>query len=209
MHFRDEASSHQLPIAVVFWIIWIVSTKECLSLTWNLMRIHCSTRSVILHMTATQYTWSLNCIYHLHWPVQWSHCSHTPVHSPWLPGYINVAQIVLVMLMAGLFQDRLYLSIYHLSIYLSIYLPTYHLSIYTYVCIYRYTYRYSLPKDTSIDFYFIIFLEREDRKERERNIESAWERNICCLLYTSYQGSNLQPRYVPWLGMEPLTFLVY
>ena len=30
-----------------------------------------------------------------------------PVHSPWLPGYINVAQTVLVLLtMAGLFLDR-------------------------------------------------------------------------------------------------------
>ena len=30
-----------------------------------------------------------------------------PVHSPWLPGYINVAQISLIILiMAGLFLDR-------------------------------------------------------------------------------------------------------
>ena len=30
-----------------------------------------------------------------------------PVHSPWLPGYMNVVQTVLVSLtMAGLFPDR-------------------------------------------------------------------------------------------------------
>ena len=30
-----------------------------------------------------------------------------PVHSPWLPGYIDVAQTVLVILtMGGLFPDR-------------------------------------------------------------------------------------------------------
>ena len=31
---------------------------------------------------------------------------HIPVRSPWLPGYVNVAQTVLVILtMAGLFPD--------------------------------------------------------------------------------------------------------
>ena len=28
----DEAANHQLPIAANFWIIWIISTEECLSL---------------------------------------------------------------------------------------------------------------------------------------------------------------------------------
>ena len=33
---------------------------------------------------------------------------HIPVHSPWLPGYTDVVQTVLVILtMAGLFLDRL------------------------------------------------------------------------------------------------------
>ena len=49
-------------------------------------------------------------VYCPYWLVQWSHhCSHTriPVHSPWLPGYIDVAQTILVILtMAGLFPDR-------------------------------------------------------------------------------------------------------
>ena len=82
----------------------------------NLMQICCSTCSVILNAMATQYTCSLNSIYHPHWLVQWScHCSHMriPVHSPWLPGYIDAMQTVLVMLtMAGLFPDRPHIYIY-------------------------------------------------------------------------------------------------
>ena len=72
-----------------FWIIQIVSTEGCSSLMQSLLLY-----SVILFVTATQYTCSLNGIYQTHWLVQWSrHCSHMriPVHSPWLPGYINVA----------------------------------------------------------------------------------------------------------------------
>ena len=75
----------------------------------NCTQIRCSTRSVILNVTATQYTCSLNGVYRPHWLVQWSHhCSRMciPVHSPWLPAPINVMQTVLVILtMAGLFPD--------------------------------------------------------------------------------------------------------
>ena len=101
-----------------FWIIQIVSVEECSSLTQNLMQIRCSTRSVILNVTASQYTCSLNGITtptdwggDFTWP-QWSHyCSHVyiPVHSPWtsMPGYIDVTQAVLIMLtMVGHFLDR-------------------------------------------------------------------------------------------------------
>ena len=106
----DEAASHQLPVAAAFWTIGIASTEECSNLTENLMRIRCSTRSVTLNATVTQYTRSLNSIYCPHWLVQWSHlCSHVciPVHSPWLPGYISVVQTILIILtMAGLFLDR-------------------------------------------------------------------------------------------------------
>ena len=67
--------------------------------------------SVILNAMATQYTCSLSGIYCPHWLVQWSHhCSHMhiPVHSPWLPGYIDVTQNILIILtMAGLFQTDL------------------------------------------------------------------------------------------------------
>ena len=92
-HCHDEAASHQLPVAAAFWIICIVSMEECSSLMQNAMQIHCSTRSVILNVMATQYTCSLNSFYHPHWLEQQSHhCSHMriPVHSPWLPGYIDV-----------------------------------------------------------------------------------------------------------------------
>ena len=89
--------------------------EECSSLTQNLMQICCSTRSVILNVMATQYTCSLSGIYHPHWLVQWScHCSHMciPVHSPWLPGYINVTQTVLVILtwLGFIWTDIIYIS---------------------------------------------------------------------------------------------------
>ena len=107
---HDEVASHRLSISAAFWIILIVYTElECSSLKQNLMEICCSTQSVILNVMVTQYTCSLKGIY-LHWLVQWScHCSHVhiPVHSPWLPGYIDDAQIVLFILtMAGFFSGQ-------------------------------------------------------------------------------------------------------
>ena len=107
---HDEAANHQLHIAMAFWIIQIVSVEQCSSLMQNSMQIHCSTCSVILNVTATPYTCSFNSVYCPHWLVQWSHhCSHMhiPVHSPGLPGYINVIQTILaVLIMVGLFPDR-------------------------------------------------------------------------------------------------------
>ena len=115
VHCHEEAADHQLPIAADFWIIWIVSVEECSSSRLNLIQIHCSIHAVILNVTATQYTYSLNSIYRPHWLVQWSrHClhMHIPVHSPHLPGYIDVTQTVLVMLTTvGHFPDRLYICL--------------------------------------------------------------------------------------------------
>ena len=128
-HCCDEAANHQLPIAEAFWIIWIVSAKECLSLMQHLMQIRASTHSVILNATATQYTCSLYGVYHLRWPVQWCHhCSHMhiPVHSPWLPVCINVVRTVLIILtMGGLFPDRphIYNITCHMYTHLHIYSP--------------------------------------------------------------------------------------
>ena len=106
----DEAANHQVPIVAAFSIIRIVSEEKCSSLMPNLMQIHCSTWSVILNATATQYTCSFNSVYCLHWLVQWSHhCSrmHIPVHFAWLPGYINVLQTVFIIwTMAGDFLER-------------------------------------------------------------------------------------------------------
>ena len=122
MHERtrcpDEAANHQLPIAVGFWIRWIVSPEEYSRLMQNLCRF-VVLLSVILNAMATQYTCSFNGIYHLQWLVQWSHHwshMHIPVHSPWLPGHINIAQDILITLtMARLFLDRLYTHIQGLA----------------------------------------------------------------------------------------------
>ena len=63
------------------------------------MQIHFSTLSVILNVMATQSTCSYTSVHHPHWLVQWSHhysCVRIPVHSAWLPGYIDVMQTILV-----------------------------------------------------------------------------------------------------------------
>ena len=107
---RNEAANHQLPITVTFSITHIVpqgmfklSTKfDADLLLYLLSHFECEGHTV--HMF-TQ--WCLPP----HWLVKWSwYCSHMriPVHSPWLPGYINVSQTVFTILtMAGLFLDRL------------------------------------------------------------------------------------------------------
>ena len=73
------------------------------------------TCSVILNVTATQYTCSLSGVYHppLTSTVKLSiFMHHIPVHSPWLPAYKAVVETVLVLLavlvltMAGLFPHR-------------------------------------------------------------------------------------------------------
>ena len=111
----DEAAHHQLPIAAAFWIIWIVSVEECSSLMQNLMQICCSpSQSFWRRRPHSTQAHSLG-VYCPHWLVPWSHhCSRMciPVHSPWLPGYINVAQTILIIFpMAGLFLDRCPMSI--------------------------------------------------------------------------------------------------
>ena len=75
---------------------------------------------VILNATATQYTCSLSGVHHPHWLVQGSHhcsCMGIPVHSPWLPGYINALQTILVIVtMAGFFPRQI---IYiHINLYI-------------------------------------------------------------------------------------------
>ena len=87
---------------------------ECSSLMQNLVEIHCSIHSVILTVMATQCTCSLKSIYCPHWLVQWSHYwsqMRIPFHSPWLPGYTDGAQTILIILtMVGIFwTDLIYL----------------------------------------------------------------------------------------------------
>ena len=81
VYCRDEAANHQLPIAAAFCIIQIVSTEECSSLMRNLMQIHCSTRSVILHVMTTQHTCSLNGVYYPHLSSTVKSSLFTHVHS--------------------------------------------------------------------------------------------------------------------------------
>ena len=83
-HCHDEAANHQLPIAMDFWIIQIVSAEECSSLMQNLMQIHCSTHSECDRHTAHMHP--LNSTHCPHWLVQWSHhcpCMCTLVHCPY------------------------------------------------------------------------------------------------------------------------------
>ena len=49
----NEAANYQLPVAMAFWIIWIVFMEECSSLVQNMMQIQYSTHSVIVNATAT------------------------------------------------------------------------------------------------------------------------------------------------------------
>ena len=55
-----------------FWITWTVSVEECSTLMLDLIQIRWSTHSVILSVTATQSTCSLNGVYHPQWLAQWS-----------------------------------------------------------------------------------------------------------------------------------------
>ena len=54
-------------------------------------------------------------------------------------------------------------------------------------------------------FYLFTFREKERQRERERN-NNMRETSVSCLLHTTNQGPGPQPRHVPWLGIEPVTF---
>ena len=110
---HDEAANHQLPIAAAFWIIQIVSAEECSSLS----KIWCRLVALFAQSFWMQWpysTFSVNKVYCPHWVVQWSHhcsCMHIPVHSPWLSGYTDGLQTILVILtIVGLFPDKPYIS---------------------------------------------------------------------------------------------------
>ena len=96
-------------------------------------------------------------------------CMSTPVHSPWLPGFINIMQIILIILtMVGIFPDR--------------------------PCIFNCNPRICLlvresEKEREIQ------RERERERERERMEKHRCQRetSISCLSNTP----QLQPRCVP------------
>ena len=111
VHCCDEAANYQLPIAAAFWIIWIVSMEEWmfkLNAKFDVDSLLC----LFSHFECDGHTVQILTQWHVPppWLVQWScHCScvHIPVHSPLLPGYTNVVQTILIILIvAGLFLDR-------------------------------------------------------------------------------------------------------
>ena len=55
---------------------------------------------------------------------------------------------------------------------------------------------------------FYFFLERGGRREekRERNIDVRGKHQLVASCTYPDWGPNPQPRHVPWLGMEPVTF---
>ena len=57
------------------------------------------------------------------------------------------------------------------------------------------------------DFIY-LFLERGEgkKKEREGNIDVTEKHQSVSSCMCPNQGSNLKPRHVPWLGIEPATF---
>ena len=108
---HDKAGNHQLPIASAFWIIGIVSEGGMFklnaefdedSLLCLLSHFECDGHTV--HMLTqgclppqlTSTVWCCHCP-----------CMHIPVHSPWLPRYLDIMQTILVILtMVGLFADK-------------------------------------------------------------------------------------------------------
>ena len=79
----------------------------------------------------------------------------------------------------------------------------------------------SLPRHTQtqrkeFSFFFfnphqsicLLILERDGGGDRERDREREREgETISCLLCVCQLGINLQPRYVPWPGTEPTTWI--
>ena len=61
----------------------------------------------------------------------------------------------------------------------------------------------SFLKILILGHFFHCFLEREGRREKER--EKYWYEREVSSVYEP-QGSNPQPRYVPWQVIEPMSF---
>ena len=84
-------------------------SEECLSLMRSLMQIRSLLMQSFWMRCHTVHMLTQQCL-QPHWLVPWSrHRSHMHilVHSPRLPGYIDVTPIILVILtMAGVFLDR-------------------------------------------------------------------------------------------------------
>ena len=55
-------------------------------------------------------------------------------------------------------------------------------------------------------FYLFIFRERGRRDKERKKHRCMRDTSISCLLHAPNRGPGLQPRHVPWLGVEPATF---
>ena len=74
-------------------------------------------------------------------------------------------------------------------------------SIGLYVCLYASTMLFFKK------YFIYLFLERgEGREEKERSINEREKYWWIASHMHPYQGLNMQPRYVPWPGIEPATF---
>ena len=118
-HGCDEAANHQLPIACLL--------NHPYSFYRRMVKLNTKFDADSLHYSLshfdvmdTQTTYSLNGVYRPHWLVQWScRCLYMclPVHSPQLPGYMDVMQTVLITWrMTGLFPDTLHTVSYFISL---------------------------------------------------------------------------------------------
>ena len=52
-------------------------------------------------------------------------------------------------------------------------------------------------------YFMYLFLERGEESEKAWETSIERETLIGCLTHTPERGAGLQPRHVPWLGMEP------
>ena len=104
--------SCQLPVAHGYGLL-----SNLTSFHWGMFKLNATLDTDLLLYLLSHFECDGHAVHMLtqgdylpHWLVQWSwHCSCMciPVHSPWLPGYTDVMQTVLVVLtMAGLFSDR-------------------------------------------------------------------------------------------------------
>ena len=55
-------------------------------------------------------------------------------------------------------------------------------------------------------FYLFIFRKREREGEKEGEKHWCVRKTVRCLSYAHKRGPGLQPRHVPWPGIEPATF---
>ena len=70
-----------------------------------------------------------------------------------------------------------------------------------------YTFPAAFP-NVNIFLRFYLFIFRKRGREGEKEGEKHWcvRKTVRCLSYAHKRGPGLQPRHVPWPGIEPATF---